>query len=124
MELSGNLGNEKAVLEILQSLSTPLWVFDFDKSRVTWANDAALILWEAATVDELASRDMSDDTSLTVVQHLQNIRKRIRNGDRQQACLLMLGKVAHLLLCKPDICHVLLANLAHRCINSVVVEPE
>ena len=66
MEISGDLENEKTVLEICQSLSTPIWVFDFEKSRVSWANDAALNLWEAANIDELASRDMSDDTSLTL----------------------------------------------------------
>ena len=100
MEISGDLENEKTVLEICQSLSTPIWVFDFEKSRVSWANDAALNLWEAANIDELASRDMSDDTSLTVVQHLQNIRKRIRNGNRhsERWTLYPQGKPRHCFL--------------------------
>ncbi len=83
MEKAGNVtGSDHAVLQVCETLSTPIWVFDFDSTSVIWANDAALTLWGADNCADLASRDMFADTSPTVVQHLQNIRKHIHNGDR------------------------------------------
>jgi len=80
MEKTGSPASDNEVLRVCQTLSTPIWVFDFDNTKVVWANDAALGLWGADDCLELASRDMFADTSPTVVQHLQNIQKRIRNG--------------------------------------------
>jgi len=82
MEKAGNLGNFHTSISVFQNLSTPIWVYDFDKTAVIWANDAALFLWGANNCEELAARNMSNDTSQTVGHHLRNIRERIRSGDR------------------------------------------
>jgi len=83
MEKTGKFAaDDYEELRVFETLSTPIWVFDFDRNSVIWANSSALTLWGASTCDELASRDMSADTSPTVVQHLKNIRKRILNGNR------------------------------------------
>lgn len=55
----------------LDRLHTALWVFDIDRSRLVWANKAALGLWQAHSLDELISRDMSADMSVTVAQRLR-----------------------------------------------------
>jgi diguanylate cyclase (GGDEF)-like protein len=82
MEQIGTSLNENPVIQVCEDLSTPVWVFDFDKTRVVWANEAALQLWGATSSEELAARDMSVDTTPSVVKHLNNIRKRLRNGAR------------------------------------------
>lgn len=55
----------------LDRLHTSLWVFDIDRSRVVWANQAALTLWQAGSLDELIGRDMGADMSVTVAQRLR-----------------------------------------------------
>lgn len=55
----------------LDRLKTALWVFDIDRSRVVWANQAALRVWRAATLDELQARDMSVDMSPAVARRLR-----------------------------------------------------
>jgi PAS domain len=42
----------------IDHLTTPLWVFDIDRSRVVWANRTALEVWKAATLQELTARDL------------------------------------------------------------------
>jgi len=55
----------------LDGLDTALWVFDIDRSRVAWANKAALSVWQAGTLEELVNRDMGADMSVTVAQRLR-----------------------------------------------------
>jgi PAS domain S-box-containing protein len=50
---------------LLDSLSTPVWVFDLDTFRMAWANAAALRLWNADSVETLAARDFSDHSEAT-----------------------------------------------------------
>jgi diguanylate cyclase (GGDEF)-like protein len=48
----------------------PLWVFDIDRARVHWANASALAIWNANSLEELCSRDMSRDMSPAVTKRL------------------------------------------------------
>jgi diguanylate cyclase (GGDEF)-like protein len=59
-----------APLQALNLVRTPVWVFDIDRRRVHWANDAALVVWRAASLQELCSRDMGADMSPTVATRL------------------------------------------------------
>lgn len=56
---------------IFDQISTALWIFDIDRSRIIWANAAALNIWAASNVTELCSRRMGDDMSQTVSRRLQ-----------------------------------------------------
>lgn len=56
---------------LMDRLTTPAWVFDIDRSRVAWANRAALEVWQAATLAELVGRDLSKDMSVSVAQRLR-----------------------------------------------------
>ena len=55
----------------LDRLKTALWVFDIDHARVAWANQAALKIWRADTLEELQARDMSADMSPAVERRLR-----------------------------------------------------
>ena len=54
----------------LQLMAQPVWIFDIDRRRVHWANEAALRVWDAASLQELRSRDMGRDMSASVAQRL------------------------------------------------------
>ncbi len=45
----------------LDDLNTALWIFDIDRSRVTWANKSALSVWQAESMGELLERDLTSD---------------------------------------------------------------
>ncbi len=55
----------------LNLVTLPLWIFDIDHSRVHWANEAALTVWKAASLQELCSRDMAADMSESVAKRLK-----------------------------------------------------
>ncbi|WP_137132938.1 bifunctional diguanylate cyclase/phosphodiesterase [Rhizobium sp. FY34] len=55
----------------LNQLSTAVWLFDIDQGRVVWANAAALDVWNAASLEELQSRDLKSDMSPAVSRRLQ-----------------------------------------------------
>jgi diguanylate cyclase (GGDEF)-like protein/PAS domain S-box-containing protein len=55
----------------IDHLTTPLWVFDIDRSRVVWANRTALEVWKAATLQELTARDLAKDMSISVAKRLK-----------------------------------------------------
>ncbi|WP_160000266.1 bifunctional diguanylate cyclase/phosphodiesterase [Roseomonas sp. 18066] len=55
----------------LDRLTTPLWVYDIDHGRVVWANAAALLLWQAASREELAARDLGRELSASVARKLR-----------------------------------------------------
>lgn len=52
-------------LEILNILDHPVWVFDIDKRQMRWANQAAVILWNATSLSELLDRDFADMSAAT-----------------------------------------------------------
>jgi diguanylate cyclase len=55
----------------VEQLSTPLWIFDIDRSRVVWANKAGLDVWDADTLVELSARDLGLDMSVSVATRLR-----------------------------------------------------
>jgi diguanylate cyclase (GGDEF)-like protein len=68
-------------LESYERILTPVWIFDTDNGRVYWANAAALTLWRADSLNELATRDMAKEMSPTVSQRLKQYQKDFQNGD-------------------------------------------
>lgn len=58
-------------LEILNSIEAPVWVLDVDHSSITWANQCAIQHWNAGSLEELQSRDLSNDMSDNVHLRLQ-----------------------------------------------------
>ena len=71
MLTSEELEARRQHFRLLERISLPIWVFDIDKSRVHWANDAALTLWRAQGLPELCSRDMGADMSASVAKRLR-----------------------------------------------------
>ena len=61
--------------EFIDCLEVGLWVYDIDKKRVVWANAAALSIWQAETLDELRSRDLSLDMSPAVDERLRQYKE-------------------------------------------------
>jgi PAS domain S-box-containing protein len=49
-------------LQHLAWLSTPVWVYDHVVRRIAWANEAALGLWQAQSIEALCQRDLSDQS--------------------------------------------------------------
>ena len=68
----GNLSNR---------LSTAIWVYDFDHSRIVWANSAALTAWKASSIEELAARDLSADMSEGVAMRLRQYQTDLADPD-------------------------------------------
>ena len=68
-------------LMVLGRLSQALWVFDVDNGRIHWANDTALGLWHAATLDSLRARDMQSDMSSAVAARLRQYQQDIIDHD-------------------------------------------
>lgn len=57
--------------DIVRRLRVPVWVFDIDRSRIAFANDAACALWGAPHEESLRSRDLGQDMSVTVAKRLK-----------------------------------------------------
>ncbi len=55
---------------LFDQLLTPVWIYDTVNSRIHWANQSALRLWQADSLEELTSRDFSVDASDAVQQTL------------------------------------------------------
>lgn len=68
-------------LLVLGRLSQALWVFDVDSGRIHWANDTALGLWHATTLDALRARDMQSDMSPAVAARLRQYQQDIIDHD-------------------------------------------
>lgn len=66
---------------LLDALHQPIWIFDIDHSRVHWANRAALVLWQAASLAELCRRDMGVDMSDTVSRRLRQYQQDFEGGE-------------------------------------------
>jgi signal transduction histidine kinase len=63
---------------IADRLETALWVYDFVRGSITWANRRALELWDAASIADLAGRRLHDEMSPSVkmrlFQHMEDFR--------------------------------------------------
>jgi len=63
---------DRQALQALDTLNTPVWVFDVDHHTMWWANRRALRFWRAASLQDLLARDYSSD-SPTVRQRLAQV---------------------------------------------------
>ena len=70
---------------LFDRIRTPVWVFDIERSRVVWANRAALEIWKADSLEELSARDLGADMSPTVGARLEQYRLDFLSGDTQVA---------------------------------------
>ncbi|MCG6940858.1 MAG: EAL domain-containing protein [Thiohalocapsa sp.] len=68
-------------LAALNLLQTPVWVFDTERSRMWWANGAAVTLWSAADLDELLARDFGADMSDVTTARLREYLRRFAAGE-------------------------------------------
>jgi diguanylate cyclase (GGDEF)-like protein len=66
----GALAQRSARYGVLDLVQQPVWIFDIDLRRVHWANAAALVVWNAADLEELCTRDMGRDMSESVARRL------------------------------------------------------
>jgi len=73
--LSGDIVNINA-FDLLQY---PIWIFDIEHLQMWWANQASLYLWNAATRQELASRNFSDVSESTRIR-LQSYLQQFEQG--------------------------------------------
>jgi PAS domain S-box-containing protein len=69
-------------LDLLQVLSTPIWVFDLGKRRITWANQAAVAFWQAGSEAQLLERDQGKDLSLASEGRLSGYAHRLKSEPR------------------------------------------
>ncbi|MFM2608043.1 EAL domain-containing protein [Vibrio chagasii] len=56
-------------------LKCPIWIYDIDNKRITWANRSALPLWEAESLFELTSRDFSIEMSKAIEATLEEYQR-------------------------------------------------
>lgn len=61
--------------DLARRLSTAIWLFDIDNSKIISANAAACKLWQAESEHELTSRDLSKGMSSSVERRLKQYQK-------------------------------------------------
>ena len=73
-DLEKALAEEAAELSLrlreLERLHHPVWVFDLDNARILWSNDSSLQVWQSDSKEELLSRKMGTDMSVSVSRRL------------------------------------------------------
>jgi PAS domain S-box-containing protein len=69
-------------LAALRLLSTPIWVFDLGRRRVTWANQAAVEFWHAESEAQLLERDFGKDFSRASEGRLTGYAHRLKTEPR------------------------------------------
>jgi len=65
-------------LSPFDGLQTPIWIFDIQRLRMVWANQAALWVWAAPTLDGLLNRDFSQvsaSTQARLLSYLEEFRR-------------------------------------------------
>ena len=66
-ESSRNMNTlDERLLNAIDVLHTPIWIYDIQHHHIYWANRAALSVWEASSLGELQSRDFSADIARPV----------------------------------------------------------
>ena len=68
-------------LDLLDRVSTPMWIYDLDAWALVWANQAALPLWGATDREHLLRRDVRP-TTVVARDRLVAIRERLAAGER------------------------------------------
>jgi diguanylate cyclase (GGDEF)-like protein len=69
--------------EALGWIERAVWIYDFDRARVHWANPAALTLWQADSLSDLRARDLSSDMSTAVARRLLQYRQDFEQGSHR-----------------------------------------
>jgi len=64
--------------DVLQALTTPIWVFDLGRRRIRWANRAAVEFWQAGSEAQLLERDLNKDFSLATEGRLNGYVQRLK----------------------------------------------
>nr|WP_169333591.1 EAL domain-containing protein [Leeia oryzae] len=80
--LPDSLGLLSNSFSVLNALTSPVWIFDIDESRIYWANPPALDIWNAESLTALQDRDMAADMSHAVTRRLQQYQQ---DFERNQA---------------------------------------
>ena len=62
---------DERLLNAMDALHTPIWVYDIQRHHIYWANGSALGVWEASSLIELQSRDFSADMAAAIDLLLQ-----------------------------------------------------
>ena len=67
-------------LSAWKELQTAIWITDADKRRIVWANEAALEIWRADSLEELVNRPlrMSDTAEQTFI----HLHERVMAGEK------------------------------------------
>ncbi len=69
-------------LEVLNILVHPVWVFDITNRCMKWANEAAVELWNANSLQDLLDRDFRADMSRATATRLETYQARFKRGQR------------------------------------------
>ena len=75
-------------------LVSPIWVFDIERKGMWWANEAAVDLWSANSLESLLARDFASDMSESTEKKLHGYLDRFRKGESfpEQVCVFFLGR--------------------------------
>lgn len=68
-------------LEVFNLLEHPVWVFDIENKAMWWANESALEVWNADSLESLLSRSFADDMSEATEQRLKEHLVHFRKGE-------------------------------------------
>lgn len=76
-------------MSVFNLLLEPIWVFDIETKSMWWANQAAISLWSADSLEDLLHRNFAEDMSEVTVQSLADYLERFNNGERlqEQVCI-------------------------------------
>ncbi|MFM6830979.1 MAG: ATP-binding protein [Novosphingobium sp.] len=69
-----------AALALLALIGRPVWIYDVDRARMTWANPAGLAFWGADSVEALCARDFNPEGRGTAAR-LENLRRALERGE-------------------------------------------
>ncbi|MEZ9687658.1 putative bifunctional diguanylate cyclase/phosphodiesterase [Vibrio atlanticus] len=63
-----------------EHLKCPIWIYDIDNKRITWANSSALPLWESESLFELTSRDFGIEMSKAIEATLEEYQRQFQRN--------------------------------------------
>lgn len=75
-------GHGDALHLLEQVVERPLWIYDFERGGMDWANRAGLRFWRCDTLETLRARDFSP-TSHGIAARLDNLRRGLADGSMQ-----------------------------------------
>lgn len=69
-------------LEVFNLLQQPVWIFEWGSSqKIVWANTSSLTVWNAASLEELLARDLSNSMSTTEKARMKEELSRLNCGE-------------------------------------------